>query len=83
MSDIKRKKGESFDAFLRRVRRRWKQSGRILEARKRTFFTPKKSKNVQKHSAVTRAQKQSKTAYLRKIGRLPEEEDQFGRKKHR
>lgn len=83
MSDIKRKKGESFDSFLRRVRRRWKQSGRILEARKRTVFTPKKSKNVQRNSAVVRSQKISKTNYLRKIGRLPQEEDRFGNRKGR
>lgn len=81
MSDIKRKKGESFDAFLRRVRRRWKRSGRTLEAKKRTFFKPKKSKNVQKDTAVRKAQKISKTNYLRKIGKLPEEEDTFGRRK--
>ena len=81
MSDIKRKKGESFEAFFRRVKRRWIQSGRILEARKQQFFTPKKSKNVQRSGAVKRAAKISKTNYLRKIGRLAPEEDRFRRRR--
>ena len=80
MSDIKRKKGESFEAFLRRVKRRWIQSGRILEARKQKHFVPKKSKNVQRNSAVRKAAMISKTNYLRKIGRLPQEEQRFGRR---
>lgn len=79
MSEIKRKKGESFDAFMRRVKRRWLQSGRLLQARKVQFFLPNKSKNIQKNSAVRKAKIISKTTYLRKIGKLPEEENQFRR----
>ncbi len=78
MSEVKRKKGESFEAFIRRVKNQWRSSGRILQAKKIQYFVPKKSKNVQKTHAVSRAKKHSKTAYLRKIGRL-QDTDSFSR----
>ena len=79
MSDIKRKKGESFEAFMRRAKRQWQLSGKILQVKKIQFFNPHQSKNVQRKHAIKRAKMISKTNYLRKIGRLPsEEEDRFG-----
>ena len=75
MSEIKRKKGESFEAFIRRVKRRWQQSGKLLQARKIQYFEPSKSKNMQKRSKVNSLQKYSKIEYLRKVGRLPAEEE--------
>ena len=77
MSEIKRKKGESFEAFIRRVKRRWQQSGKLLQARKVQYQQPKLSKNMQKKHTVKKLQMISKTNYLRKIGRLPEEEEKF------
>ena len=74
MSEIKRKKSESFEAFMRRVKRTWVRSGKILQARKIQFYKKKPSKNVQKNTTVFLAQKHSKLTYLRKIGRLPAEE---------
>lgn len=73
MSEIKRKKGESFDAFLRRVKRRWQQSGKLLQARKIQFFEEKKSKNEQNKNRVKYIKKVAKTEYLRKTGRLHDE----------
>ncbi len=80
MSEIKRKKGESFEGYMRRVKRGWQQSGRILQAKKVKFFIEKKSKNVRRKQAVKYSQKLSKEAYLRKIGKLPPEEETFGRR---
>lgn len=74
MSEIKRKRNESFEAYMRRVKRTWIRSGKLIQAKKIQFFERKSSKNVQKNSAVKRLQKISKTNYLRKIGRLPAEE---------
>lgn len=74
VSEIKRRKGESFESFIRRVKRRWQQSGKLLEARKVQFFAEKKSKNLQKKQRVKFLQKVSKLNYLRKTGRLPAEE---------
>jgi len=73
VSEIKRKKGESFDAFLRRVKRRWQQSGKLLQARKIQFFEEKKSKNEQNKNRVKYIKKVAKTEYLRKTGRLRED----------
>ncbi|MBU1895484.1 hypothetical protein KJ641_01280 [Patescibacteria group bacterium] len=80
MSDIKRKRGESFDAFMRRVKRRWMQSGRLLQARKVKFFIPKKSKNIQRFSAIRKVNLISKTNYLRKIGKIKDEDEQDNRR---
>lgn len=81
MSDIKRKKGESFEAFMRRVKRRWQQSGKLLQARKVQFHIPEKSKHLQKKKKVEFLQKVSKLNYLRKIGKLPPEEETYTRKR--
>jgi len=83
VSEIKRKKGESFESFIRRVKRRWLESGKLLQARKVQFFEPAKSKNLKKKHAVERSKKISKTNYLRKIGKLPPEEDKFNKFKRK
>lgn len=83
MSEVKRKKNESFEAFFRRVKQQWMRSGKVLQVRKVQFFQKGKSKNVTKKQAVSYAQKVSKTAYLRKIGRLPEEDPRKKRRRGR
>jgi ribosomal protein S21 len=79
VSEIKRKKGESFEAYIRRVKRQWQRSGVLLQAKKVKFFKPKKSKNIGRKQAVRKAKLISKTNYLRKIGKLPPEEESFRR----
>ena len=74
MSEVKRRRGESFEGFMRRVKRQWQQSGRLLQIRKDQFFIQKKSKTVKREQAVVRVKKLAKREYLRKIGKLPEEE---------
>lgn len=80
VSEIKRKKNESFESFFRRVKTQWQRSGKILQAKKIQFFTPKKSKNSRRKFAVNKSQLISKTNYLRKIGRLSEEEEGYDKK---
>lgn len=75
MSEVKRKKGESFEGFMRRTKQEWLRSGMLYEARKVQFFVPEKSKNVRRESAVVRAKITSKLNYLRKIGKLAEKDD--------
>lgn len=75
MSDIKRKKGESFDVFLRRVKRRWLMSGKNTEARKKQYFIPEPSRNERRKHAVKRSQLTVRTNYLKKIGRIKDDED--------
>lgn len=74
MVEFRRKKGESFESFLRRFNRRLVQSGKLLEARANQHHTGKKSRNLQKKSALIRLKYKSKQEYLRKTGKLKEEE---------
>lgn len=73
MTGIKRKKNESFEAYMRRVKKIWQQSGRVLQVKKTQFFTGEKSRNVRRNSALHRLAVADKMAYLKKIGRLPED----------
>ncbi len=73
MSEIKRKKNESFESFLRRVKKRWQQSGKILQAKKIQFFIPRQSKTAVRKSALHREEKRKEIEYLKKIGQMPEE----------
>ncbi|EKE07113.1 MAG: hypothetical protein ACD_18C00182G0001 [uncultured bacterium] len=74
MSELKRKKNESFEAFIRRVKQQWQRSGKILQARKIQYFTPKQSKNVKRKLTVKKVKNITKTDLLRKTGKLPEED---------
>ena len=74
MSEIKRKRGESFEAFIRRVKQQWQRSGKILEVRKRQVFAGKPNKNARKKSALKRNAMRDEMEYLRKTGKLPKKE---------
>ena len=73
MSEIKRRKNESFESYMRRVKKRWQQSGKILQVKKIRFFERKKNRNMRRKSALHRLTVQSKIEYLTKIGQMPEE----------
>ncbi|HRH21819.1 MAG TPA: 30S ribosomal protein S21 [bacterium] len=72
MVQFKRKKGESFEAFLRRFNRRLQQSGKLMEARKNRYQKKDKNKIQIKTSALIGLELRSKKEYLRKIGKLEE-----------
>jgi len=73
VSEIKRKKNESFESFVRRVKKRWQQSGKILQVKKIRYKTKSANKTLRKKSALHRLEAGAKIAYLKKIGRMPEE----------
>lgn len=73
MLEVKKKKGETFDALLRRFQRRYQDSGRNIELRKRRFHARDKSKTKRQAGALRRLEKGSQYAYLSKIGMLKEE----------
>jgi len=81
VSELKRKKGESFEGFIRRVKKQWQRSGKLLQARKVQFYSPKKSKNLQRKYAVGKKKLIEKMNYLRKIGRLPAEDERFDKRR--
>ena len=76
----KRRKNESFEAFMRRVKKRWQQSGRLNEAKKRKFHEKLPSRTQRKRTALHKLQKKQEIDYLKKIGRYQEETNVFKRK---
>ena len=74
MTDVKRKRGETFESLLRRFNRRTVLSGKILQARKIRFFTAKPTREDRRAATLRRKTLTGKYEYLKKIGRLPEEE---------
>ena len=70
MSQTLRKKGESFDAFLRRTKKSWQDSGRIFEVRKGQVFTGKRTKRARRQSALARIGKKARMEYLKNTGKM-------------
>lgn len=73
MTEFKRKKGESFESFLRRFNKRLQQSKKLLQARSNQYRQPKINKNKQKLRALVGRKLREEREYLRKIGKLKEE----------
>ena len=71
--EVHRRRGESFDSFLRRFGRKVQMSGRLIQARKIRFRKRPKSKPLTRAAALKREQKKGYLAYLEKIGKLDEE----------
>jgi ribosomal protein S21 len=71
--EVKRKKGESFDALLRRFQRRYQQSGRSLQSKKIRFHKSDPNRNKSRESALRRQVKKVQYEYQLKTGQLKEE----------
>jgi len=69
--EVKRKKGESFESFLRRFNKVLIQSGRLIQARKVRFHKKKKSKSQLRESALRKIDLVQKQEYLIRIGKAP------------
>lgn len=74
MLEVKRKKDESFESLLRRFNRRLLQSGKILEIKQKRYYEKKMNKNQRRTSALVRNKYREKIEYLKKTGKLLEEE---------
>ncbi len=73
MVESKRKKGESFEVFLRKFNKRLLQSGKLYEARQRQYTSQKLNKSAQKKRALVGKKIRLEKEYLKKIGKLVEE----------
>jgi len=73
MGEIKRRKGETFDALLRRFQRHIQGSGKLLQAKKVRFSKKKQNRNKRRESALYREEKRQSYNYLLKTGQLKEE----------
>lgn len=74
MVESKRKKGESFEVFLRKFNKRLLQSRKLKEVRSRQYNSKKRNKAAQKKRALIGRKLHSEREYLRKTGKLKEEE---------
>ena len=73
MVDVKRKKGETFEALIRKFNKRLKQSGKVLQAKKVRYYRKKVTKNLGKDLALRRKEINEKREYLKKVGKLKED----------
>ncbi len=78
MPEIKRKQGETFEAFFRRFTKAIQQSGRMLQAKKIKYYVKEPSRNERRKSALMRNKKKAELEYLKKIGKI-DETDRFVR----
>ena len=72
--EVSRKKGETFESMMRRFSRRVQQSGKLLQAKKIRFHMPTKSRNLTRVSALRREEIKKKRDYLKKVGKLKDED---------
>jgi len=77
VAEIKRKKNESFEAFLRRVKKRWQQSGKMLQAKKIQFFKKSLNKTARKKKALHGIDVTQKIEYLKKTGQMPDDNKSY------
>ena len=73
MAEVKRRKGETFDALLRRFQRRIQSSGTLLQAKKVRFLKKRANRNKRRTSALFREDKKEEYEYLLKTGQLKED----------
>ena len=73
MVEFKRKKGESFESFLRRFNKTLIRSQKLKLVRSRKYVVSKKNKAAQKNQALISLKNKEKTSYLKKIGKLKDE----------
>ncbi|HPT08486.1 MAG TPA: 30S ribosomal protein S21 [bacterium] len=72
MADLKRKKGESFESFLRRFKNSLKNNKRLESFKKNRTYSKQKTKVQLKKSALARLELGKKFEQLRKTGKLNE-----------
>lgn len=73
MAEVKRKKGETFEALARRFNKKVQQSGRLIQSRKIRYYESKKNKTAVRSAAARRDDINKKRDYLKKIGKLVDE----------
>lgn len=74
MTEVKRKKGESFEGLLRRFSTRVQKSGRLIQAKKVRFTPPKMNKTRAKAAALQRIKNKEKIGYLLRSGKITEDQ---------
>jgi ribosomal protein S21 len=67
--EVRRKDTESFESMYRRFTRKVQQSGILVRARRAKFHEKEKSKNLQRRSAMRRADLTEEREELKRLGK--------------
>ena len=70
MIEVKRKEGESPNAFLYRFTKKIQQSGVLKEAKKKRTYSRVVNKRARKDSALYRIAKRIDMEHLKKLGKM-------------
>ncbi|MDP2630294.1 MAG: 30S ribosomal protein S21 [Candidatus Uhrbacteria bacterium] len=70
MPEVRRKQKESYESLLRRFSKNVQQSGKLLEVRKKRYYSPLQSDSKKKKTAMRRLTIEGKKEFLRKTGKL-------------
>jgi len=81
--EVKKKKGESPESLFRRFTKQIQQSGLVLQVRKTRFLESQKSDSNLKKAAQRKSKLNEKREYLKKIGKITDFADSFGRNKNK
>jgi len=81
LSEVRRRKGESFDALLRRFSKKVQGSGKLLQAKKIRYYKKAKSKNAQRDAALRREYLRGYREFMIKTGQKTEEDFKPQRKR--
>ncbi|HNW55533.1 MAG TPA: 30S ribosomal protein S21 [bacterium] len=73
MVEFKRKKGESFESFLRRFNKRLQLDGKLMLVRKSRYHKDAPNKRQVRLSALVRKGLREKRAYERRVGKIKDE----------
>ena len=73
VAEVRRKRGETFEALVRRFNKKIQQSGRLIQSRKIRYHERKKNKTAVRAAAARRDKINQKREYLKKIGKLVED----------
>jgi len=74
VTEVKRKKGESFESLLRRFNSRVQMSGRLIQAKKVRFLPSKENETRKKAAALKRITIKNKIDYMLRAGKIKEED---------
>lgn len=81
--EVKRKKGETFDALMRRFQRRYQQSGRGIQMKKIRFYADDPNQTKRRTAALRREVLKVRYEYDRKTGALKKEDERKKKKDRR
>jgi len=71
--EVKKKKVESFESLLRRFHKKLQQSGLLIQSRKIRYYEQQKNRTQTKKEALRKLEIGNKREYLRKTGKLKED----------